>query len=104
MATTFKWSIRELERNSSDDGVHHVRWLASATETVDGVDHMCRLSGKTHHNPNASSSDFIAYASLKETDVLGWVQSIVGKDKVETELQEMLNKKKTPVTKTGLPW
>jgi len=31
MATTFTWMIDELERNSSDDGIHHARWICRAS-------------------------------------------------------------------------
>ena len=108
MATTFTWTIDELERNSSDDGIHHARWLCSASETVgtgdDAVTHTARLGGKTHHTPDPSASDFIAYASVTEADVLGWVQAVVGKSDTETKLQAMIDEKKAPTTATGVPW
>ena len=108
MATTFTWTIDELERNSSDDGIHHARWLCSASETVgtgdDAVTHVARLGGKTHHTPDPSASDFIAFASVTEANVLGWVQAVVGKSDTETKLQAMVDEKKTPTTATGVPW
>ena len=77
MAATFTWSIRGLERYTSNDGIEHADWLCSASETVgtgdDAVTHKARLGGKTHHTPDPSASDFIAYASVTEADVLGWV-------------------------------
>ena len=108
MATTFTWTIDELERNSSDNGIHHARWICSASETVgtgdDAVTHTARLGGKTHHTPDPSASDFIAFASVKESDVIGWVQAVVGKSDTETKLQAMIDEKKTPTTATGVPW
>jgi len=108
MATTFTWTIDELERNSSDDGIHHARWLCSASETVgtgdDAVTHTARLGGKTNHTPDPSASDFIAFASVTEANVLGWVQAVVGKSDTETKLQAMVDEKKTPTTATGVPW
>ena len=108
MAATFTWSIRGLERYTSNDGIEHADWLCSASETVgsgdDAVTHVSRLGGKTHHTPDPSAADFIAYASVKESDVIGWVQAVVGKSDTETQLQAMIDEKKTPTIATGLPW
>ena len=108
MAATFTWMIDELERNSSDDGIHHARWICSASETVgtgdSAVTHTAKLGGKTHHTPDPSASDFIAFASVTEANVLDWVQAVVSKSDTETKLQAMIDEKKTPTTATGVPW
>jgi len=108
MATTYTWSITGLERLSSNDGIHHADWLCSASETVgtgdDAVTHVARLGGKTDHTPDPSASDFIAFASVTEANVLGWVKAVVGEDATETKLQAMVDEKKTPITATGVPW
>jgi len=108
MAATFTWSIRGLERLSSNDGIEHADWLCSASETVgtgdDAVTHVARLGGKTHHTPDPSASDFINYADVTEANVLGWVKAVVGEDATETKLQAMVDEKKTPPVKTGMPW
>ena len=108
MATAFTWSIIGLERLSSNDGIHRADWLCSASETVgtgdDAVPHTARLGGKTHHTPDPSAADFIAFASVTEANVLGWVQAVVGKDATETKLQAMIDEKKAPTTATGVPW
>jgi hypothetical protein len=108
MATTFTWSITDLERYTSNDGIEHAEWLCSASETVgtgdDAVTHTARLGGKTHHTPDPSASDFIAFADVTEANVLGWVQAVVGKSDTETKLQAKIDEKKTPSTATGLPW
>ena len=108
MAITFTWSIRDLKRLSSNDGIIHVRWTCEASETVgtgnDAVTHVARQDGKTRHTPDPSASDFIAFASVTEADVLGWVQAVVGKDATETKLQARVDEKKAPISKTGVPW
>ena len=108
MAATFTWSIRGLERLSSNDGIEHADWLCSASETVgtgdSAVTHTARLGGKTHHTPDPSASDFINYADVTEANVLGWVKAVVGEDATETKLQAMVDEKKTPPVKTGMPW
>ena len=108
MAATFTWSITGLERDTSNDGIEHAGWLCNASETVgtgdDAVTHTARLGGKTHHTPDPSAADFIAFASVTEANVLGWVQAVVGKDATETKLQAMIDEKKAPTTATGVPW
>ena len=104
MATTFTWSIRELERYTSNDGIEHADWLCSASETVGSDTFTARLGGKTHHTPDPSAADFIEFADVTESDVIGWVQAVVGKSDTETKLQAMIDEKKTPTTATGVPW
>ena len=48
--------------------------------------------------------NFIAFESLTEQDVLGWVQSAVGKDVVEAALAAQIEAQKNPVKLNGLPW
>ena len=108
MAATFTWSIEGLERYTSNDGIEHADWLCSASETVgsgdSAVTHTARLGGKTHHTPDPDASDFIAYASVAEADVLGWVHAAVDKDAIEAKVQADVDAKKTPTSATGLPW
>jgi len=104
MAATFTWSIRGLERYTSNDGIEHADWLCSASETVGSDTFTARLGGKTHHTLDPSASDFIAFASVTEANVIGWVQAVVGKSDTETKLQAMIDEKKTPTTATGVPW
>ena len=104
MAATFTWSIRGLERYTSNDGIEHADWLCSASETVGSDTFTARLGGKTHHTPDPSASDFIAFASVTEANVLDWVQAVVSKSDTETKLQAMIDEKKTPTTATGVPW
>ena len=108
MATTFTWSIRGLERYTSNDGIEHADWLCSASETVgsgdSAVTHTARLGGKTHHTPDPSAADFIAFASVTEANVIGWVQASVGKDDTEAALAAQIAVLKAPTTATGVPW
>mgnify|MGYP000023408346 FL=1 len=113
MATTFTWSINNLERLSSNDGIRHADWICAADETVGGKAFTARVSGKTHHTPDPSASDFIAYADVTEANVLGWVQAALiqgtetaaeAKTRIEAMAQVKLDEKKTPPAKTGMPW
>ena len=69
MAITTKWSVDDMTRKDSDGGVFLLRWSLTAT---DGT-YQAISSDKLNCTPDPSSSDFIPYADLKETDVLGWV-------------------------------
>ena len=65
--------------------------------------------------PDASASDFIAYASLKESDVLGWVyNSLIKGDETAAEAKARIEKdrqdrvtaqvaRKTAEA-SGMPW
>ena len=102
MAVT--WSITNLEyTNDSNKGVVHAAW--SATDT-DG-NYSGTVSGMESYNPNPSSNTFVAFDSLDETTVLGWVKDTLGADEVsEVELKATakLNEAKTPSTSWGLAW
>jgi len=122
MAITFTWSVKELKRLASNDSITKARWLCSASETVGSGDnevtHIARLGGQTDRIPDPSASDFIAYADVTEANVLNWVYNSLimqkengsdetaaeAKARTETELQAMFDEKKTPTTKTGVPW
>ena len=102
MAVT--WSITNTEYNTdSDKGVVHAAW--SATET-DG-DHAGTVSGMESFYPDASAEGYIAYDSLTEANVLGWVKNLLGEDevaRVETKVADQITKSKTPPTAWGVPW
>ena len=104
MAATITWFVQDLRRETTNDGITLVRWGCHGVEVVDGVKINTTEFGKTHHTPDPDASDFIAFASVKESDVIGWVQAVVGKSDTETKLQAMIDEKKTPTTATGVPW
>ena len=47
---------------------------------------------------------YIPYDDLTEATVVGWVQTALGKDTVESSLQSQIDAQKNPVQATGLPW
>ena len=65
------WTISTLERELSDGGVVVAHWRATA---VDG-DFSASSYGTVGFTPDPSASGFIAYDSLTEADVIGWVQA-----------------------------
>ena len=70
---------------------------------VDG-DYSASSYGTVGFTPDPSSSDFIPYADLTESTVLGWVQAEVDKDATEEALAANIAEQKTPTTSTGVPW
>ena len=119
MAQTTTWKVNNLRRNASTGGVELVYWEC---RVIDNDDSQCNATegGKLSCTPDPSSSDFIAYASLKESDVLGWVyKSLIGKKedgsdetadeakaRIEKERQDKVTAQVADKTKTaeGIPW
>ena len=71
MAITTTWSVNDMTHVDSDGGVIVARWTLIA-ENDSGIEYAKEL-GKQKFTYDASSSGFIAYKDLKESDVLGWI-------------------------------
>jgi len=101
---TFNWKVSQLERtNDSDKGVVVVHYRVDA---VDG-DFTSGAYGTLNFTPNPSDSGFIAFDNLTETDVIGWVKSEFGAEKVteiENALTAKIEEQKNPTVVSGLPW
>ena len=103
-------TISTLERTLTDptDGVIVAHWRATATETVgegdDAVTYSASSYGTVGFTPDASASGFIAYDSLTEADVVGWVQAEVDKDAIEASLAAQIEADKNPTQAAGVPW
>ena len=94
------WTISTLERELSDGGVVVAHWRATA---VDG-DFSASSYGTCGFTPDASAAGFIAFDSLTEADVLGWVQAEVDKDAIEASLAANIEAQKNPTQDSGVPW
>ena len=98
---TFNWQISTLERELSDGGVIVAHWRCTAS---DG-DYSASSYGTCGFSPDASAADFVAYDSLTEATVLGWVWADgVDKDATEEALAAKIEADKNPVTAAGVPW
>ena len=98
--TTFNWTISTLERELSDGGVIVAHWRCTAS---DG-DFSASSYGTAGFTPDASAAGFVAYDSLTEADVLGWVWDAVDRDATEAALQAKIDADKNPTTAAGVPW
>jgi len=105
MAITKTWEINTLERDVSDGFVtkviYRVKGLSDSVEKS-------RLTGEvTFTKPDSLPSDFVAFASLDASTVLGWVKTAIGSTEVtamETTLEAQVNEVLTPTTASGVPW
>ena len=114
MAQTTTWKVNNMKRNATTGGVELVYWNC---RVIDNDYRTCNAteSGNLRCTPDPSSSDFIAYASLKESDVLGWVyKSLIegsetadeAKARIEKVRQDKVTAQVADKTATaeGMPW
>ena len=94
------WTISTLDRNTADGGVTVAHWRVSE---VDG-DYSASSYGTVGFTPDPSASDFVPYADLTESTVLGWVQEQLDKDAIEASLTANIAEQKAPITASGTPW
>ena len=94
------WTIATLERDLADGGVTVAHWRVTE---VDG-DFSASAYGTVAFTPDASASDFVAYDSLTEADVLGWVWESVDQSATEAALTAKIEADKNPTSGSGVPW
>ena len=106
MAVT--WTIAQLDRNSSDDGVIVAHYRCNDSEEVgtgdNAVTHYGSSYGTAGFSPDASAEGYTAYDSISEADVISWVQASVDKDAIEASVQAQINESKAPASLSGVPW
>ena len=111
MAITTTWSVNDMTHKDSDGGVSLVYWSLTAT---DGT-HSAQEGGKLKCTADPSASDYIAYADLKESDVLGWVyDSLKEGDETAAEAKKRIEDDRTAkvqgqidraaANSNGVPW
>jgi hypothetical protein len=103
MATTFSWSIAQLERNTADGAVFTAHYTVDA---ADGTYTAGAYGSIGLEQPDPET--MIPYADLTPEVVIGWVQEkLGGTDKVteiEDSLQAQLDEQHAPTKAQGLPW
>tara|TARA_R100000426_G_scaffold46994_1_gene35144 strand:+ start:2826 stop:3170 length:345 start_codon:yes stop_codon:yes gene_type:complete len=114
MAITTTWSVNDMTHMDSDGGVILVYW--SLTAASDGTpSYTAQEGGKLRLTYDASSSSFISYDDLKESDVLGWVyNSLIEGEETADEAKKRIEDDRTAKVQgqidraasqaTGLPW
>jgi len=94
------WTIGTLERDLADGGVTVAHWRCT---DVDG-DFSASSYGTVGFTPDPTASDYIAYDSLTEANVLAWVHESVDKDATEAALTAKIEADKNPTSGSGVPW
>ena len=111
MAITTTWNVSDMTHKDSDGGVFLVKWSLTAT---DGT-YSAQEGGKLRCTADPSASDYIAYADLKESDVLGWVyDSLKEDDESAAEAKKRIEDERTAkvqgqidraaANSSGVPW
>jgi hypothetical protein len=98
------WTISNLERNVADGGVTVAHWRVTEEETVGDVTYTASAYGTVGFTPDPDADDFVAYDSLTEEVVMGWVHAEVDQDATEAALTANIEGQKNPVTADGMPW
>ena len=94
-----KWSIFTLD-SDPDGGVVVAHWGASAS---DG-DQESSTYGACRLTPDPSAEGYIAFNSLDEATVVGWVKANVDAAQIEANLAAMIERSKEPQLTHGKPW
>ena len=114
MAINTTWSVNNMTHVDADGGVILAYWSLVAASDGSGSE-TATEGGKARFTYDASSGDYIAYASLKESDVLGWIweQNKEGdetaaeyKARIETERTEKVQGQidRKAAQADGVPW
>jgi len=107
MAVTKTWEVNTMERDLSDGYVNKVIYRVKGIDDADSTEKARATGEVSFTKPSSLPSDFIAYASLTESTVLGWVKTALGTDEVtsiESGLDTEVGLVNTPVTATGKPF
>jgi hypothetical protein len=122
MAITNTWSVTNMTHVDADGGVVKAYWSCTAGNVTgqdpsgaDQYDYTASEGGKLICTYDASAAGFIAYASLTEANVLGWIYDSL-KEGSETAAQAKKriedNRKarvqgqidRAATQDTGVPW
>ena len=98
------WTIGTLERELADGGVTVAHWRCTEEETVGEETFSASSYGTVGFTPDPTASDYIAYDSLTEANVLAWVWESVDQSATEAALTAKIEADKNPTSGSGVPW
>ena len=102
--TTFTWSVSTMDRQLSNGAVQIVHYTVTAH---DGT-YQSGAYGSVGLDQPEDDSELTPYADLTESWAVAAVQAkLGGADKVaqiEAALQEKIDRQRTPVSDSGVPW
>jgi hypothetical protein len=109
MAVT--WTIAQLDRNSSDDGVIVAHYRCNDSEEVgtgdDAVTHYGSSYGTCSFTPDSTADGYTAYAEITEVQAVQWCKDAIGADAVtaiEASIAAQIADSKAPASLSGVPW
>ena len=95
------WSIAQLEyNNDADKGVVIAHWRV----TEEDSEYTASSYGTASFEPDASADGYVAYDSLTEETVIGWVKDSLNAAEIEAGLTANIEAQKAPATLAGMPW
>ena len=97
--TTFNWQVVQMDRLTSDGFVVTVHYNVLATDDT----YSASTYGTVSYTQEPGET-YTPYDQLTESQVVGWVQTSLGKDTVEASLQSQIDLQKNPVQAAGVPW
>jgi len=97
--TTFNWQIPQMDRLTADGFVVTVHYNVTATDDT----YSASTYGTVSYTQEQGET-YIPYDDLTEAIVVGWVQTALGKETVESSLQSQIDLQKHPVQAAGVPW
>ncbi len=101
MANTYKWTINALDakisQDSKDNVINTIHWGYSA---VDNDDATKAASSIGTHSVEYDKDNFTEYASIKESDVIAWLEAGLEVDDMKANLDAQIALLKAPVDKT----
>jgi len=114
MAITTIWKVSDMTHVDADGGVIKAYWSCVATSDTT-PSYSASEGGKLTCTYDASASGFIAYASLTEADVLGWIYtSLIEDSETAAQAKKRIedNRKarvqgqidRATAQATGVPW
>lgn len=106
MAIIYTWIIKQLECSPQKDGLNNVvQAVHWRLEAVDG-DYRADIYGSV--GLPGPGQPFIAYDDLTQTQVIGWVENVLGVAQVDdyknTLAQKIANQINPTIVTPPLPW
>ena len=93
------FSISTLESNT-DGGVIVAHWQVNKAS----AENVASSYGTVSFAPDSSAEGYVAYDSLTEEAVIGWVQGAIDTVALEASLDADLAEQASPTILTGKPW
>lgn len=93
------FTISTLESNT-DGGVIVAHWQVNKASG----ENVATSYGTVSFTPDADAEGYVAYDSLTEATVIGWVQEALDTEALETSLDADLAEQASPSVTVGTPW